>query len=104
MAEDPVRVDLVRSGGFAGITVHARVDSATLPVGEAGELAAFLDRLDPADLAERATRPTRGADRFQYDLTIQRGESRYHVSLPENAVPPDLRPLLTWLLRHATPP
>lgn len=104
MAEDSVRVDLVRSGGFAGMTVHACVDSATLPAGEASELAALLDRLDMADLTERATRPTRGADRFQYDLTIQRGESRYHVSLPENAVPPDLRPLLTWLLRHATRP
>jgi hypothetical protein len=103
VADEPVRVHLVRSGGFAGITVQARVDSATLPVEEAKELTALLDRLDLADLAERATQPTRGADRFQYDLTIQRGESQTHVSLPENAVPPDLRPLLTWLLRHATP-
>jgi hypothetical protein len=104
VADEPVRVHLVRSGGFAGITVQARVDSATLPAEEAKELAALLDRLDLADLSERASYPTRGADRFNYDLTIQRGESRYHVALPENAVPPDLRPLLTWLLRHATPP
>jgi emfourin len=104
VADCPVRVDLVRSGGFAGIPVHASVDSATLPVEEASELAALLDRLDMADLAERATQPPRGADRFQYDLTIQRGAVRQHVSLAESAVPPDLRPLLTWLLRHTTPP
>jgi hypothetical protein len=104
VADDPVRVELVRSGGFAGLTVHASVDAAALPAEEANDLTAMVDRLDLADLTERAGRPVRGADRYQYDLTIRRGRSRQHVSLPEEVVPADLKPLLTLLLRHATRP
>jgi hypothetical protein len=104
VSEDQVRVELVRSGGFAGLSTHARVDAATLPPAEAAELSALLGRLDLADLAERAKIPVQGADRFQYDLTIERGGARQHVCLAENAVPADLKPLLTWLLQHAARP
>ena len=104
MADDPVRVDLVRTGGFAGMTLRASADTADLPAAEASDLAALVDRLDLADLAERAKRPVRGADRFQYDLTIQSGQSRHRVSLPENAVSADLQALVSWLLRHASGP
>jgi hypothetical protein len=104
VADEPVRVDLVRSGGFAGLSMQASADTAALPAGEAGELATLVDKLDLADLAERAKRPVRGADRYQYDLTIQRGRSRHQVSVAEESATPELKALVSWLLKYAAKP
>ena len=105
MIEVPIRIELDRSGGVAGISLHAAVDTTALPPEQGREIAELVGRIDFATLAEEAgsvgSVPSRGADRFQYDLIVQRGDQRYHVSLPESAVPAELKPLLSRVLDYA---
>jgi hypothetical protein len=98
---DPIRIELERSGGFAGISLRASIDTGALPPDEAREIARLVDRIDFADLARRPPRPARAADRFQYDLTVQQGTARHRLSIPEGAVPAELKPLLDRLVARA---
>jgi hypothetical protein len=90
------RVELVRSGGVAGITRRSSLDSADLNAGEAAELERLLDELP-------ATAPRRGggADRFQYELRVTRGDRTHAVTLHEGAIPEEIRPLIDRLTRSA---
>jgi len=105
VSEVPIRIELDRSGGVAGISLHAKVDTTTLPPEQGREFAELVGRVDFATLADqtRSTRSAPGpsADRFHYDLTVQHGDQRYRVSLPESAVPAELKPLLSRVLDYA---
>jgi hypothetical protein len=81
------RIELVRSGGFAGITRRSSLDVSE---GEAAEVERLLDELPPAD------RP-RGADRFQYELRVTRGGETRAATLHEGAIPEEIRPLIDRL-------
>jgi hypothetical protein len=85
MPDDPARLELTRSGGFAGLRRTAQID---LDAGEAEALAAAFD--EAGEQPDRA----KGADRFQYDLTLVRGAERRSVCLREDAVPDALRPVV----------
>jgi Emfourin len=97
----PIRIELTRSGGVAGISRHASVDTVTLPLDEAHELAALVGQIDFAGLARLPEQPPRGPDRFQYDLTVEQGSTRYQLSLPETAVPAELKSLLDRIIARA---
>jgi len=101
VADDPIRIDLERSGGFAGMSLKASVDTSQLPPDEASTIAGMVDRLDFGALAARAATPSRAPDRFQYDLVVRRGGQRHALSLGESAVTPELRPLLDHLMTMA---
>lgn len=104
MPDQPIHVQVTRSGGFAGITTHAEIDTSTLPAEQAHEVAELLSRVDLAALAARSAdqqSPGRGADRFHYDVSVHHGDQRYELSLPESAVTPELKPLLTRVLEGA---
>lgn len=101
MASDAARIDFERSGGFAGITLGASVDTAQLPPEQALEIQELLDKIDLAALGERPLRLSRGADRFQYDITVTRGSERYTASIGESEVSPELRPLIDRLTEIA---
>jgi hypothetical protein len=86
------RIELVRSGGFAGITRRSSLDVGE---DEAAELERLLDELPAAD-------PPRGADRFQYELRLTRGGETRVVTLHEGAIPAEIRPLIDRLTRRRT--
>jgi len=102
VADDPIRIDLKRSGGFAGVSLKASVDTSQLPPEEARAITELVDRVDFDALAARTASPSRAPDRFQYDLVVRRGGKRHALSLGESAVPPELRPLLDYLMARAT--
>lgn len=80
------RIALRRSGGFAGIT--KRVDVADLPQDAAREIAQLAENVDvEPDLVPAHP------DEFIYHLTL--GEREY--TLPEHAVPAELKPLVDRL-------
>ena len=95
------RIEVTRSGGFAGIPLHASVDTGTLPPDEAHEIAALVDRVDFAGLTHRPAPPAQGPDRFHYDIAVEHGSTRHEVSLPETAVPADLKALLDRVVARA---
>lgn len=96
-------IDLVRSGGMAGLSLGTSVDVSSLPPEAAAAVSGALSRVDVGALARRpATEPTM-ADRFQYDLTVTSGDQSQSVTLHEADVPPDLKPLITALMPLAQP-
>jgi hypothetical protein len=88
-----MRVDVTRCGGFAGVGLHAMLDTAHLAATEAGYVEAALREL-PWD------RPTTGPiepDRFRYEMVTVEGDHERRVVLDEREVPDALRPLLALL-------
>ena len=97
------RIDLARSGGLAGLTMAVSVDTDSLAPEMAGVLDAALRDADLAELAARPHPPARGADRFQYDITVERDGQRHSISFPETDVPPELQPVIDILVPMTSP-
>lgn len=95
-----MRVDLVRSGGVAGVLLRASLDTETLPAPEAAQVERLVRGADlPALVADRC--PAGGPDRFQYDLTVHAAGERHQLRVADGRVPPQLRPLLDHLVQVA---
>ncbi len=99
-----MRLDVVRSGGFANLRVPAHLDTSELAPEEAQEIEALVGRVDLEGLAERSPLRGPGADRFQYDVKVTREEGEHRVIASESEVSPELRALIdTVLARGAAP-
>jgi hypothetical protein len=66
---------------------------------DASELARLARELP--EIGERLPPRTEGADRYQYDITVEQGEERHEVTLDESQLPPEWRPLIKRLERRA---
>lgn len=98
MAEPPDRVEVVRTGGFAGIPRRGSVDLAGAPPHEREAAGQALD-----DLRAAAARPA-GAplpDAFTYTVAVSRAGGREELTLHDSAVPESARPFLDSLLDRA---
>lgn len=92
-----MRVEVVRSGGFAGRTVHWEVDTADLPEPARAELHDLL-----AGASSWAGGTEAGADRFGYRLHATGDDQDLDLRFGE-AAPPEARRLLD-LVRGAAAP
>jgi len=91
-----MRVDMTRRGGFAGVALHAALDTAQLADPDASRVEAALRDL-PWD---RSSSGPIEADRFRYEMvTVERDHQR-RVVLGESEIPDALRPLLALLADH----
>jgi hypothetical protein len=97
-----VRVEVVRSGGFANLKAPpAVVDTDDLSPEEAARLTDLVGRADLAAAAARPRAPVRGADRYQYDVTVTEGTRREHVTVGEGELSPELRALVQDVVGRA---
>src|SRR5436190_16314996 len=96
-------LDLVRSGGLAGLSLGTSVHLSSLPPDAATAVSGALDQVDVGALARRPPAEPSGPDRYQYDLTVTRGGTTHSVSLQEGDVPSELRPLIKALMPLAQP-
>jgi hypothetical protein len=96
-------IELVRSGGFAGLSLRCSVDTSADPAvdAEAGWYAEQLAALDlPALAAAPAGEPQ--PDRYRYALSVQDDDGVSHdLEFGETAVPPELHPLVDALVARA---
>jgi len=92
----PLRVELVRSGGFANLRVRRALDVRELPPAEAEQLRRLVDRVDLDSLNADAQGPAI-ADRFQYDLTVASAEETRQATFGE-APSLEVRALIEYLL------
>jgi hypothetical protein len=91
-----MRVELERSGGFAGLTLRALLDTSELDPDQASAADAALDALD---WERPPPPPPRGGDYYQYQLTVTGATGRQRSTvLYEPQVPTALRPLLRQLV------
>jgi hypothetical protein len=90
-----VRVEVTRSGGFAGVVRHAAVDSAQLEP----QAAEALGRLVAAADLEVPHAPAKGADRFQYDIAVTGADGHTRkATVGEGAMSPQLKALVQHVL------
>jgi hypothetical protein len=107
-----MRIHFERSGGVGGFRLTAELDtdqgSATygaaqlkrsLSSDEVRRLREILDAVDLFDLPAAAPPSRRGADRFQYVVTVESAGKRHSVRTTDRAAPTALRPLLEYLTK-----
>lgn len=97
-----VRIELVRSGGFAGLRLRSTVDTATEP--DPTWYDDQLAGLDLAALAAPSGEPSTSAslpapDRFHYALSVDPGDGSagHRLEFAETDVPDALAPLVERL-------
>lgn len=92
-----MKIQFERSGGFAGMLLNTTIDSSDLPPEEARALQAELEAADFFNLPAKIDDRSRGADRFQYRITVEEKDRRHTVEFGEAAAPPNLQPLVERL-------
>ncbi len=99
-----MRIQFVRSGGFAGMRLAGTIDTSTLSRDEAQALQTELDNAHffelPAQLSEGSSTGGTGSperDRYQYEITVEDGGKTHTVVAGESAIPGNLRPLVQHL-------
>jgi hypothetical protein len=96
MAESII-IDFERAGGYAGLTLHATIDSHSLSAEEAEQLVRLMHEAGISDLVQGSTLTHSSPDQFTYRLTIKWGEDEHSVQLAEKQIPTSMRPLLKFL-------
>jgi len=93
-------IQFERRGGFAGIRKDTKLDTESLPSEKAQELLELIEKADFFNLPEKFPVPKRGADYFQYRLTIEKEGTQHTVEVSDPAAPATLRPLLQFLSKY----
>ncbi len=91
---------MTRSGGIAGHSLSRSIDTSELEAPQVEEIERLVERVDLDDLARRSPLRGAGADRFQYDLSVEAGGREHRLTVAEDAAPSELKDLLAWLLEH----
>ncbi len=91
-----MRVHITRHGGIAGLKLSADVATTDLDAGKAERAEQAVTRLLDEPAATSPPQP----DRFRYEISVP--ERRASVTVNEQDVPDDLRPLIELALKAAT--
>jgi hypothetical protein len=92
-----VKVTVVRGGGLAGLVTTTTADSDALAPDDAEALRAKVQGSGLLQLPARVSGPTRQPDAFDYAVTVEDGDHTQQVSLTEDALPPAVRSLISWV-------
>ena len=99
-SSDPLRLTFARTGGFGGDRLALELDERELAPEEAAALAEAVAS-GAFEAAAPAAGPGLGADTYQYDLALHRGDDVRAVRVDEFALPPELARLVELLERRA---
>jgi hypothetical protein len=93
-------IHLVRTGGFGGMRREARVETESLSSMEREPLERLVGEADFFSLPGKFPKPRRGADFFTYRVTVEDGERRHTIEVPQPSLPGKLRPLIRELSKR----
>ncbi len=96
-----MRIHFVRTGGFAGMRLANTIDSEELPEEEVQALVSELDSAHFFELPPSLSGDMGGADRFQYEITVEDGRQTHTIAAGESALPGNVQPLVEHLERLA---
>ncbi len=95
------KIKFERTGGFAGIRLHAEIDMEDLPKDQKSEILEILDESDFDELPEKLSSKMPIPDEFVYSITVASDEKENRVFAGESSLPSDLQPLIEILERIA---
>lgn len=96
-----MHIQFVRTGGFAGLRLSTEIDGDSLSPAELQNLREALDTAHFFTLPEQMIDDTVGADRFQYEITVDEGDRQHTIVASESALPEEVQPLVSQLERLA---
>jgi hypothetical protein len=96
-----LRISFERSGGFAGTTTKTAVDEKDLAPDEARKLRQLVEGADFFNLSKKIMPRSSRPDRFQYELSLEENDRQHTVTMSEEALPVNLKPLINWLMEKA---
>ncbi len=86
-----------RTGGFAGISKHKSLDTASLTPEENQRLLSLIEATDFFNLPPYVTTDRIYPDSFEYIVTVEDGGKQHSVTIVETALTGDLRILIEFL-------
>ena len=93
MSDPEWKIQIKRSGGFAGVSLGGEVRSDELSAEEADQLHRLATDVDFA-AKERDAPPQPGQpDRFQYSIVVDHGDEHYELEIGEGSMTNSRRPL-----------
>src|ERR1700676_3279526 len=98
-----MRILFKRSGGFAGISQTKSISTDQMPAEEAQKVTSLVQQAGFFALPPVIESTQPGADRFQYQISVDGEQGAHSVQVDESAVPPSLQPLLDWMKNSARP-
>ena len=97
-----LRLDLEQTGGFGGLTLRRKLDTADLAPDAAAEVEQLVDAAERAPAPDPPPRPS--PDAAHSELTIERGGTGRRLSFDDPAVAPEVRALIARIHAHGTQP
>ena len=94
------KIEFERTGGFMGRKVSLSLNLDELPADQVQTLKLLLDKADFFNLRDTPTKPP-VPDSFIYTITVTTAKRTHTVRMSEQAVPEQLRPLITDLSARA---
>ena len=102
MSDSEWKIQIKRSGGFAGVSRGGEVRSGELSAEEAEELHRLATCVDfaakPRDVPAQPGEP----DRFQYSIVVDHGSEHYELEIGEGSMDEQQKALAQWLMPRAT--
>lgn len=95
-----MKVRYRQSGGFAGLSLGADLDSEKLPPDEAEELARLVNRAALDKIGVKKS--IRGRDLTSYEIIVEDNGQTRKASFDDTTIPPNVQPLLDFLNRRAS--
>lgn len=92
-----VRIKFVQSGGFAGIEREIVLDTNSLSPGEAKSLHILIENSGFFDLTSWSPTIKKGADYFEYEITVESEGEIHTVKTNDITLPGKLVPLIRYL-------
>lgn len=97
-----LRLDLEQTGGFGGLTLRRKLDTADLAPDAAAEVEQLVAAAERAPAPEPPSRPI--PDAAHYELTIERDGAGRRLSFDDPAVAPEVRMLIARIHAHGAQP
>jgi len=96
-----MKISVKQTGGFAGISMVANVDSTTLPPLEAEKLQKIVQNSNFFQLPSRLPSQDRNAaDYLNYKITVETEDKKNTVEASENSLSSDLRNLVDFSMDY----
>jgi hypothetical protein len=97
-----MKIYFEQSGGILGIDKKISIDTDYLNPDEAFKLQQLIDDAKFFELiTESSEPPQRGADYFEYKITIEAKDRKHHVKTTDITMLPNIGPLIRYLRQKA---
>ena len=94
-----MKIEVKRSGGFAGFTSTFLVDQKTATAAEINELKRLVNEAGFFELPSEIPRGKYGADYYTYDISIEISGMKHTVRATDFSIPQSLRSIVNRVIQ-----